>query len=112
VVDIVAVNADFLQQHPEMTARLHRAFQRALDYTREHPHDAYTIMGQREGISATEFEQALVGIQVVDAAGQKAFLGPQGSLIHSLADVERTLRRTGQLRGSKPLSALHPGKGN
>lgn len=97
VVDVVAVDAPRLQRDPELPARLSRAMQRALDYARIHQQEAYAFMAQREGISGAEFEQALEGVQLVEVAGQKAFLGSEGSLQRSLRDVGRTLRETGQL---------------
>ena len=108
VVDIVAVDAPLLRRDPELPARLSRALQQAQEYTRAHPQEAYAMMGRREGISAAEFEQALAGIQLVDAAGQRAFFGPKGSLPSSLRDVDRMLRATGQLRKSIPLTELLP----
>ena len=75
VVDVLAVDEPTLRQNPELALRLARVFQRTLDYTRAHPEDAYKIMAQREGLSAAQFEATLEGIQLVDAAGQSAFLG-------------------------------------
>ncbi|MEO8614177.1 MAG: ABC transporter substrate-binding protein [Luteolibacter sp.] len=118
VVDVVAVDASVLRRDPELPAGLNRALQRAQEYARAHPQEAYAIMGTREGISAAEFEQALKGIQLVDVAGQKSFFGPKGSLLRSLADVDRTLRSTGQLHAPQVLEDLMPappvsgGKGN
>lgn len=108
IVDVVAVDPAILLREPELQARLRRAFQRALDYAREHPQEAYALMGRREGISAAEFQQALVGIRVVDAAGQDVFFNPKGSLLHSLGHVDNTLRMAGQLRGNKALAELLP----
>jgi NitT/TauT family transport system substrate-binding protein len=100
VVDVVAVDAPVLERDPELPARFSRAQQRAQEYSRAHPQEAYTLMGRREAISAAEFEQALKGIHLVDVAEQQAFFGPKGSLLRSLADVDRTLRSTGQLHKS------------
>jgi len=108
VVDIVAVDAPLLRRDPELPARLRRALQQAQEYTRAHPQEAYAMMARREGISAAEFEQALAGIQLVDAAGQRAFFGPTGSLPRSLRDVDRMLRTTGQLHKNIPLADLLP----
>jgi len=106
VVDVVAVDAPVLQRDPELPARLSRALQRAQEYARAHPQDAYAIMGQRQGISAAQFEQALGGIRLVDVAGQKAFFGAQGSLLRSLGQVDRTLRSAGHLHTPLVLADL------
>jgi NitT/TauT family transport system substrate-binding protein len=108
VVDVLAVDAAWLQRDPSLPARLARVMQRALDEARAHPQAAYTFMGQREGLSGAEFEQALGGIQLVDAAGQQAFLGQRGSLQRSLQDVDRVLRETGQIHGTRSLAELLP----
>ena len=36
-----------------------RAFIRAIDYSREHPKEAYTIMAEREGLSLEDFQAAI-----------------------------------------------------
>jgi NitT/TauT family transport system substrate-binding protein len=111
VVDVLAVDAPWIQRDPALPVRLARAMQRALDFAQAHPKDAYAIMGQREGLSAEEFAKALQGVQLVDAAGQRAFLGPGGSLQGSLRDMERILRETGQLHGIQPTASPLPPTG-
>ena len=99
VVDVVAVDAPWLQREPNLCARLASAMQRALDFAHAHPDEAYAIMGRREGLSAAEFEKALKGVQLVNADGQRAFIGAEGSLPASLRDMERVMRETGQIHG-------------
>lgn len=107
VVDVVAVEASVLERNPELPARLARVFQRALDYSRAHPQEAHEFMARREGLSAQEFAKALEGIRLVDAAGQRAFLGSTGSLERTLRQVERVLIQTGQVREQPSANAPH-----
>jgi NitT/TauT family transport system substrate-binding protein len=98
VVDVLAVDEPTLRQNPDLALRLARVFQRALDYTRAHPEDAYKIMAQREGLSAAQFEPTLAGVQLVDAAGQSAFFGSTGSLSRSLKAVDDAMRQADRIR--------------
>jgi NitT/TauT family transport system substrate-binding protein len=107
IVDIVAVEAAVLRRQPGIQPALGRAFQRALDYAAAHPEEAYALMGKREGMSAPEFAEALKGMRLVDAAGQNALLGPNGSLQRTVPAIERVLRETRQITGAdKPDNEL------
>jgi NitT/TauT family transport system substrate-binding protein len=97
VVDVLAADELTLRENPGLALRVARVFQRALDYTRAHPEDAYKIMAQREGLSAAQFEPTLQGVQLVDAAGQSAFLGPTGSLVRSLKAVDDAMREASRI---------------
>ncbi|HKJ71602.1 MAG TPA: ABC transporter substrate-binding protein [Gammaproteobacteria bacterium] len=99
VLDLFIADAGALKRRPEDFTAVVRAFHRAVRFARRHPHEAYRLMGRREGLSAEQVRSTLAGMHVLD-------LPAQGDLWRADGAVDRTLRRTGRiLRDAGHLSA-------
>ncbi len=78
VVDTIAIRKSILQQDPDIARKIQRAWQLALDYTRDNPQQAYTIMAERQGITPDEFEHSVKGLKMLDLKdNQKLFTHPE-----------------------------------
>lgn len=106
VIGVICLDAPVLRQRPEIAARIVRAWDQALKFAQSNPDEAYTIMAQRMGMSRADFEAALGGIQLVSAASQPDYFGPDGKLRRIIAKQEALLHRTGQLDKNKDAAEL------
>ncbi|NNM00881.1 MAG: ABC transporter substrate-binding protein [Gammaproteobacteria bacterium] len=94
VVDVLAVDAALMQQHPGAVDLIKTGFFRAYDYSLGNP-DAAAVMATREGISVAEFRAALEDIEMIPASRQDAWLGAGGMLRQVLRRVSDTLYANG-----------------
>lgn len=101
IVDVVALDRAVIDRDPTIPARLRRTFDRAMQYAKEFPDDAYALMAGRERIGVEEFRKALDdGVALVSADEQDQLLAPGGTVERALRFVIDTLRATGQLQGA------------
>jgi len=101
VIDVIAVEEEIIAERPADVAKLLRAFQRAIEYSKQNREDAYRIMAAREGITAEEFGSALGGdIQMVNAADQAAYFQTGGKLATIIDFSDHILRESGQIKGA------------
>ena len=92
VIDVVVVRKEVLLKPLEWQQKLFSVWQRALDYTKAHPDEAYKIMSDREGISVDEFVAALTGISILESKQQMDILNsPQ--LSNNISKVCQTLNK-------------------
>lgn len=70
IIDTVAIATEVLDQQPELVSQLHQAWQMSLDYARQNPEEAYRIMAEREGISASDFADVLSDLKILDRSQQ------------------------------------------
>ncbi|MBT4768990.1 MAG: ABC transporter substrate-binding protein [Rhodospirillaceae bacterium] len=89
VVDTLSVSMEFLAGGNEKIAAVIRAWDKALEYAKEHPVESYQIMAEREGVTPDEFEQAMTGLELMTSSEQIYLFEPGGS-------IEQTLRRLSQ----------------
>lgn len=107
VVDVLAFNDRIIKQRPQEVAGVIRGFYRARVFLDEHPGQAIELMRQRAGLTAEEYAAALGdGIRFVDAAGQRAYLGPRGSLGGIIHRTSNLLLRLGVVDSAPPPEAL------
>jgi NitT/TauT family transport system substrate-binding protein len=90
VLDLFIAEADSLNRRPRDFVAIVRAFHRAVRFARDHPREAYRIMGRRERLSATEVAEILDGLRVLD-------LDDQAGVWRADGPVVRTLQRTGAI---------------
>jgi len=101
VLDILAIDQSTIAEREEDIVRIIRAFDRAVQYSKEHPEDAYRIMAEREGISAEEFRIAIEeGIHMVTLQEQGPFFEPGGKLETAIKYMDQVMRKVGQLKGT------------
>lgn len=93
VVDTISIKKSVLKQDPELAPKLQRAWQLALDYTRDNPREAYALMGERIGISAEEFEGTLSGLKVLNLRDNQTLFSNPESIQEIAQKVCNTLYR-------------------
>lgn len=74
VIDAIVVRTDILQSKSGQIQELEEGWFKALEYLQKNPADATQRMGKREGISATEFSDALKGLNIPDKNENKRLL--------------------------------------
>ena len=101
VLDVIAIDEQFIQQHPAAVKQFIAAFEAAYQYSLSNPDQAYAIMAAREGITADEFKQALNdGIKMVSMAEQAAYFKHNGKLDEVILRTDKILRQNQQIKGS------------
>ncbi len=91
IIDTIAMDASVLSAYPNFVINLHRAWQMALDFTKENPDEAFRIMAERQGISADEFSEAVLDLAILDSAAQKEVFWAAEKLEKSARDVCQVL---------------------
>ncbi len=100
IIDTVIVSDAALIENPNLVEGLHNAWQKALDFTKLYPEEAYRIMAEREGISSEEFQAVLSSLVVVDKIGQRELFRNAEKIQEAAKDVCNTLLDVNLLRGS------------
>ena len=104
VLDVIAVDEEILVRRQEDIAALLRAFSKAMNYSRQHPDEAYAIMARREGITAEEFAEALTsGVVMLEERDQADYFRSGGQLEQVIGHTERILRAANQI--NRPVGA-------
>lgn len=99
IADVLALDAKFIDEHPDAVPALRRAWSKALAYAANHKEEAYGIMATRERIDSAAFEESLQGIRIIPASEQAAMLKPGGPMEASIAATIATLESAGALEG-------------
>jgi NitT/TauT family transport system substrate-binding protein len=80
VLDTIAVSTETLIQTPDFQVKLFKAWDMAIDFTQQHPVEAYEIMAKREGITSQEFQDALGGMMILGIEQQKILFADNDKL--------------------------------
>ncbi|MDP3814197.1 ABC transporter substrate-binding protein [Pseudomonas sp.] len=78
IVDVVALNCEVIEQQPEDVKALVNGLYRAVQYTKEHPQEAYAIMAKGVGgylADPLEMANAAKGVRFYDQAMSEQLLG-------------------------------------
>jgi NitT/TauT family transport system substrate-binding protein len=75
IVDLLAVRASVLQQHPKSLQTLLDGWFAAIDYLKQDPDDAARRMGIRQQTSGEQFLEALKGLRIPSREENLAMLG-------------------------------------
>ncbi len=81
IVDVVALNCEVIEQQPDDVKALVSGLYRAVQYTKEHPQEAYAIMAKGVGgylADPLEMANAAKGVRFYDQAMSEKLLGTQG----------------------------------
>ncbi len=87
IIDVVLIEQETLNKHPELYKQLQTGWQRAMDYMKKHPEESISIMAQREGISDEEFQAVLGDIELLSSQEQLALLGQAEAFKDKLKSV-------------------------
>ncbi|WP_297571967.1 ABC transporter substrate-binding protein [uncultured Deefgea sp.] len=100
VLDVIAIDQQFIEQHPAAVKQFIAAFEEAYQYSLTHPDQAYAIIAAREGITAEEFKTALSqGIKMISLAEQNAYFKKNGKLDEVIQRTDKVLRESQQIKG-------------
>lgn len=107
ILDVIAFEEELCKRRPEDVKKILRAFDRAIEYARTNPDDAFAIMAKREGITAAEFKQTLTdGVRIISPSEQADYLRQGGKISVALASGEKALRATGQIKGESRTNSV------
>ncbi|WP_423893643.1 ABC transporter substrate-binding protein [Candidatus Pelagadaptatus aseana] len=98
IIDTLAIAKHILQAKPELPGQIHRAWQKALDYTKHNPDDALQIMAERQGITVEEFQAVTNDLFIIDSSSQANLLNDPLKIETSAKAVCKTLVHTGALQ--------------
>ena len=91
IIDTLSISKKVLDRNPDLPKKIHQAWNMALEYTAEHPQDAYQTMAQREGITVEEFKDVLSDLVILDMEQQKALIQDTQKLNEAVDHVCKTL---------------------
>lgn len=100
VLDVIAIDETVISKRSDDIKKLLRAYYRAIAYTQQNPDESYSIMAQREGLTAQEFKNSFDGIKLVSQEDQADFFKPSGKLEKIIEITDKILRETGQIKGT------------
>jgi NitT/TauT family transport system substrate-binding protein len=107
VLDIIAFDAQVVAARKADIKAMLRGLEAAHNYTKTHPEEAYRIMAEREKITPEDFRAAVENdLQILYAADQAAYFGPQGLLLPALQNTQTVLLASGELSTTTDLAAL------
>ncbi len=111
VLDVISFKAELLEKHPAFVPALRRIWDKALDYAKNHPDESIALMAAREGITPSEFSDALSGIKVLSVAEQIDIIG-SGLLAEDISRTEAVLKTSGDLEKDMPAPGIfiHEGR--
>jgi NitT/TauT family transport system substrate-binding protein len=92
VIDVVVIKENTLVNPKQWQQKLFSAWQRALDFAKSNPEEAYKIMAEREGISVEEFQAALTGVSIIEKDQQLKTLHSE-QLTNNILKVCQTLNK-------------------
>ncbi|WP_275628177.1 ABC transporter substrate-binding protein [Pseudomonas sp. 273] len=78
IVDVVALNCDVIEKQPDDVKALVKGLYKAVQYTREHPQEAYAIMAKGVGgylADPKDLAEAAKGVRFYDQAMSEKLLG-------------------------------------
>ncbi|MBM5825420.1 MAG: hypothetical protein FJ054_08685 [Cyanobacteria bacterium M_surface_10_m2_119] len=95
ILDLLVVDRQFLQQHPQRVNALVRVWERAQRHARTHPDASVSRMARREGISPAAFREAERGLRYFDLPQQLELLQAGGAVERNLRRVQGALQELG-----------------
>jgi len=105
VIDVIAFNKSVIEQRKNDIINFIKAFNKAVEYAKTNPDDAYKIMAEREGISPKDF-RIIVNeeLKILNLKEQKLIFEPKEKLINAIRAVEQVLINTGEVSQKVELS--------
>lgn len=104
IVDVVALNCEVIEKQPEDVKALVDGLYRAVQYTREHPQEAYAIMARGVGgylSDPADLAEAAKGVKFYDQAMSEKLLGAPGKPGDIAAIIELANETWSALQGKK-----------
>lgn len=102
IVDVVALNCSVIEKQPEDVKALVAGLYKAVQYTKDHPEEAYKIMAKGVGgylADPKELAAAAKGVRFYDQAMSEKLLGSPGKPGDSAALIELANQVASELQG-------------
>ncbi len=100
ILDVVSINEAILKEEPDFVPKFYKAWQMAIEFTRQEPELAYALMAERERISAEEFKVIFEQeIKILDAKESMSLMTDKKFMEKSLLRVCSSLKTVGQYGG-------------
>lgn len=97
ILDVLSIKQSVLERYPALPQQLLAVWQRAYEYTEQHPKQAFAIMAEREQVSVEEFETMYNNeIHVFDKDGALQILRDWSSLTNKLMETCEVLKDINQ----------------
>lgn len=109
IVDVVALSCDVVDKQQDDVKALVAGLYKAVQYTKEHPKEAYAIMAKGVGgylADAGELESAAKGVRFYDQAMSEKLLGSNGSQGDAAAVIKLANETATELQG-KPYNVSY-----
>jgi len=79
IITTMTFDANVIEQRPQDVQHVVDAYFEAVEYIKQNPLEAYTIMGEAEGVSAEEFALHVEGIKYLDREANIELFGMEGN---------------------------------
>jgi NitT/TauT family transport system substrate-binding protein len=102
IVDVVALNCSVIEKQPEDVKALVAGLYKAVQYTKDHPQEAYKIMAKGVGgylADPKELEAAAQGVRFYDQAMSEKLLGSPGKPGDSAPLIKLANETASELQG-------------
>jgi len=109
IVDVVALNCDVIDKQPDDVRALVSGLYKAVQYTKDHPTEAYAIMAKGVGgylANPAELEAAAKGVRFYDQAMSAKLLGSNGT-VGDAAEVIKLANETATELQGKPYNVSY-----
>jgi NitT/TauT family transport system substrate-binding protein len=107
ILDVIAVDAQVMKTRKADVHAMLRALEAAHEYAQAHPDEANKLMAARENLTPAEFAGIVRNdLQILRAADQEFYLGPNNLLFKALQHTQEVLLANGELSKASDLTQL------
>lgn len=94
IVDVFTVRSDYLERHPEVVRSFMKGWFDAVDFWRENPEEANSIMAEALDLEPELFERMIAGVRYSDLARNREFFERDGE---GRSEFRELLSRAGEI---------------
>lgn len=97
ILDVLSIKQSVIERHPELILQILAAWQRAYEFTKEHPEQAFALMAEREQVSVEQFAHIYNHeIQILSRDDALTMLRDWSSLTNKLMETCEVLKAINQ----------------
>lgn len=113
IVDVLISDKKFINSRTEDLAKVIRCFDRAIQFTKEHPDEALPVIAEHEQVSVKDLRESYLGISVEGLKDQVQYFGEQGQLLKATGVALDILMKTGVIQKNINVKdVINPGPAN
>jgi len=106
IVDVLMADESLINSRSEDLAKVLRAFNRAIVFSREHPDEALPVIAEHEQLTVDELKEAYEGMTVEPLENQMQYFSDSGQLVKAAAIAMEVLKETGVVKREIQLNTL------